>query len=472
MAKAGVNTAEGTTIDDGARRCRAARPALGLALLLGLSLTGGACGAPPRPAPAVQPVARATPGLTDAQLLDEVQRQTFRYFWDFGHPVSGLSRDRSHDPSPDGGDVVTSGGSGFGVMAIVIATERGWISRTEALERLLKMTAFLQKAERHHGVFPHWLHGATGRTIPFGEGDDGGDIVETAYLFEGLLTARQYFARPDSAEAALRERIDTMWREVDWTAHVVPGEPALAWLRPASTVPAAGGGVSGWNEALVTYVLAAGAPVHAIDTTHYHRGWARDGDMRSNRTFYGIRLPLGPDYGGPLFFEHYSFLGIDPRGLRDRYADYWEQCVNHTLINREYCVRNPKGFRGYGAGAWGLTASDVKDGYAANSPTEDSGTITPSAALSSFPYTPRYSMQALRHFHDDMGDRLWSEYGFVDAFDETHGWTAKSHLAIDQGPIVVMIENYRTRLPWKLFMSCPEVQTGLRRLGFTSPWLR
>lgn len=476
MAKVASGTADGdteaaTTTEPVARGPWRLRAAWLPVILVGALACNVSCVSQGRPA-AQRPAARVEIGLSDAQLLDRVQQQTFRYFWDFAHPVSGLAYDRIESAPPGDDAPCTSGGTGFGVMAIVIATERGWIGRAEAIERLLRMTAFLEKAERHHGVFPHWLHGSTGRTIPFGDDDDGGDIVETAYLFQGLLTARQFFTRPDSAETELRRRIGSLWQDVDWTAHVAPGEPALAWLRSPKRGFAEGGGVSGWNEALITYVLAAGSPTHPIDTTLYHRGWARDGAMRSGREFYGIRLPLGPDYGGPLFFEHYSFMGLDPRGLTDRYADYWEQCVNHTRINREYCVRNPKGFRGYGPDSWGLTASDVKDGYAANSPTEDTGTITPSAALSSFPYTPRESMRAMRHFHDVKGAQLWKDCGFVDAFDETRGWTAASHLAIDQGPIIVMIENHRTRLPWKLFMSCPEVQDGLRRLGFRSPWLR
>lgn len=470
MRDEGANAA-GTTTERVTRGMRSLRAAGLIVLFAGMAVCSGACAAPRRTAAVHHTAARVETGLSDTQLLERVQRQTFRYFWDFAHPVSGLAYDRIESGPPADPAPCTSGGTGFGVMTIVIASERGWVGRAEALERLVRIVAFLEKAERHHGVFPHWLNGATGRTIRFGDDDDGGDIVETAYLFEGLLTARQYFSGPDSTEADLRRRIDALWRDVDWTAHVAPGQPALQWLRSPNRDFVADGGVSGWNEALVTYVLAAGSPTHPIDTTLYHRGWARDGDMRSNREFYGIRLPMGPDYGGPLFFEHYSFLGLDPRGLTDRYADYWEQCVNHTRINREYCVRNPKGFRGYGPDSWGLTASDVKDGYAANSPTEDSGTITPSAALSSFPYTPAFSMQAMRHFHDVKGDQLWKDCGFVDAFDETHGWVAPSHLAIDQGPIVVMIENHRTQLPWKLFMSCPEVQLGLRRLGFRSPWL-
>ena len=201
--------------------------------------------------------------------------------------------------------------------------------------------------------------------------------------------------------------------------------------------------IRGWNECLLTYVLAASAPRYPIDPDVYHRGWAEGRNFKNGREFYGIRLPLGPDYGGPLFFAHYSFLGLDPRGLKDRYADYWMQNVNHALINREHCIRNPHGFKGYGPDCWGLTSSDDHQGYGGHSPERDLGVIAPTAALSSFPYTPEPSMRALRYFHHRLGDRIWGEYGFVDAFSEAHDWYAGSHLAIDQGPIVVMIENYR-----------------------------
>ena len=446
-----------------------------LVLMVGASAPGLARAPSPSPpahatVQAPRPVAPAR--LTDAQLLDLAQRQTFRYFWDFAHPASGLARERSNTTREYGNEVVTTGGSGFGVMAIVVATERGWITRRQGLGRMLQITSFLEKADRFHGVYPHWMNGATGRTVPFSRLDDGGDIVETAYLFEGLLTARQYFRRSDPGEAELRRRIEGMWRAVEWTWHVQPGQPALMWNRSPKHGFAVGAGVAGWNEALVTYVLAAGSPTHPIDAALYHRGWARNGAMRNGRTYYGYRLPLGPAYGGPLFFAHYSFLGLDPHGLVDRYADYWEQNVNQTLIDREHCVQNPKHFKGYGAGAWGMTSSDDGNGYDHHSPTADDGVLSPTAALSSFPYTPVYSMQALRHMHDDLGSRLWGEYGFVDAWNESNGWVAHSYLAIDEGPIVGMIENHRTGLLWRLFMSCPEVQSGLRRLGFRSPYLR
>ncbi len=429
--------------------------------------------AAPEPAPAAPhapPAVTPRPGTADEALLDEVQRRTFRYFWDFAHTASGLARERSN-VTTYGPEVVTTGGSGMGVMAIVVAVERGWITRAQAVERLLQVTGFLARADRYHGVFPHWMDGATGRTIPFSRLDDGGDIVETAYLFEGLLTARQYFNRPARTETELRRRIDALWREVDWTWHVKPGGRALWWNRSPRHGFAIAARVSGWNEALVAYVLAAASPTHAIGRDVSHHGWARDGAMRNGRAFFGIRLPLGPDEGGPLFFEHYSFMGLDPRGLSDRYADYWEQCVNHTLINYEHCARNPQAFAGYGADAWGLTSSDDPRGYARHSPDHDDGVITPSAALSSMPFTPEHSLRALRHFRTAMDGRLWGEDGLRDAYAPATGWIAPSYLAIDQGPIVVMIENYRSGLPWRLFMSCPEVRHGLAKLGFRSPYL-
>ncbi len=167
-----------------------------------------------------------------------------------------------------------------------------------------------------------------------------------------------------------------------------------------------------------------------------------------------------------LYFTHYSFLGLDPRNLQDDLANYWEQNVNHTLINRAYCIDNPKNFIGYCDDSWGLTASDNPWGYNAHSPTNDLGVVTPTAAISSIPYTPVESMNAIRHFYYILGDKLWGDYGFYDAFNITEGWWANSYIAIDQGPIICMIENYRTNLLWDLFMSCPEVRNGLDKLGF------
>jgi hypothetical protein len=189
--------------------------------------------------------------------------------------------------------------------------------------------------------------------------------------------------------------------------------------------------------------------------------------MKNGKKFYDITLPLGSDYGGPLFFAHYSFMGLDPRNLSDAYADYWEQNVAHAKINHAYCKANPKGHYGYSERCWGLTASDIQNGYTASSPTNDKGTIAPTAALASMPYTPQESMKALEYFYYVLGDRLFKEYGFVDSFSLEKRWFASSYIAIDQGPIVVMIENHRTGLLWDNFMKNEDVQKGLKKLGFT-----
>ncbi len=411
-------------------------------------------------------------GLSDSALLDVVQRQTFRYFWDFAHPVSGMARERSNNTFGYGDEVVTSGGTGFGVMATIVAVERGWITRDTAAKFLLKMVKFLAKAEAYHGVFPHWLDGETGKTIPFSRKDDGADLVETSYLFQGLLCVRQYFNENNNIERELRNRINWLWNDIEWDWFTRGGQEVLYWHWSPNNDWAMNFPVRGFNECLIMYILAASGENHPVSADVYHRGWVQSDFFKNGKEFYGYKLPLGFDYGGPLFFSHYSFLGLDPRGLSDRYANYWEQNQNHTLINRAYCLDNPNKFKGYGENCWGLTASDNHEGYNAHSPTNDLGVITPTAALSAFPYTPEYSMQALRHFYYDLGDKIWGEYGFVDAFNETKNWYAKSYLAIDEGPIVVMIENYRSGLLWKLFMSCPEIQQGLKKLDFQSPYYK
>jgi len=424
------------------------------------------------PAPPTFNPADRPKNLSDTALLELVEKQTFRYFWEFGHPVSGMARERSNEAYEYGNEVVTTGGTGFGVMAMIVAAERKWQPRDSVAGRLLKMVKFLAKADHYHGVFPHWLNGATGKTIPFSRKDDGGDLVETSFLFQGLLCVRQYFNGDNEIERQLRNRITWLWNDVEWDWHTRDGRNVLYWHWSPNNGWSMDFELRGYNEALITYVLAASSPRYSISPEPYHKGWAMSNFFKNGKEFYNLKLPLGFDYGGPLFFTHYSFVGLNPKGLQDRYANYWEQNVNHSLINYRYCVDNPKKFKGYGEDCWGLTASDTYNGYNAHSPTNDFGTITPTAALSSFPYTPEQSMKAVRHFYDDLGDKIWSEYGFVDAFNESQNWYAQSHLAIDQGPIIVMIENYRTGLLWNLFMSVPEVQAGLKKLDFKSPAMK
>jgi hypothetical protein len=401
------------------------------------------------------------PQISQEELLTKVTEQTFKYFWDFGHPVSGLARERNTS-----GETVTIGGSGFGVMSIIVGIERGFITREQGVARLQTIVDFLSSADRFHGVWPHWMNGTTGETIPFSQFDDGADLVETSFMIQALLTARQYLNPQEPTEQAIITVINQLYDEVEWTWFTKGGEEILYWHWSPNYDWEMNLPVRGWNESLIVYVLAASSNTFPIDKTVYDAGWARNGGIQNGREFYGINLPLGEDRGGPLFFAHYSFLGLDPRNLSDAYAHYFEQNRSHTLINRAYCVNNPGNYVGYSEQSWGLTASDNNEGYSAHSPNNDLGVITPTAALSSMPYTPEESIEVMNFLYYQLGDRMWGPYGFYDAYNPTAGWYADSYLAIDQGPIICMIENYRTGLLWNLFMSAPEVQNGLQKLGF------
>ncbi|MDA3942183.1 MAG: Ig-like domain-containing protein [Bacteroidetes bacterium] len=403
------------------------------------------------------------PPLTDEELLDEVQLKTFRYFWDHAHPVSGLARERLNS-----GETVTIGGSGFGVMAILAGIERGFISRSDGVSRLSTITNFLAEADRFHGVWPHWMNGSTGRTIAFSNMDDGGDLVETSFMAAGLIAARQYLHAANNTELAVINTINALLQSIEWSWYTRDGQNRLYWHWSPNNGWAMNMPIRGYNEALITYIMAASSDTYPIEAEVYHQGWAQSGAIVNGNDYYNINLPLGFAYGGPLFFAHYSFLGLNPRGLSDAYANYWTQNVNHSLINRQHCIENPNQFTGYSADCWGLTASDEPDGYGVHEPTRDNGVITPTAALSSMPYTPEESMAALRHFYFVLGDKLWGEYGFYDAFSPEEGWWSDAYLAIDQGPIVVMIENHRSNLIWDLFMSAPETQNAMNKLGFSS----
>ena len=407
------------------------------------------------------------PQITDQELLTLVQKQTFKYFWDFGHPTSGMARERNTS-----GDVVTTGGSGFGIMSILVGIERGFISRTDGLNRIVKITSFLKNnCTRYHGAFSHWINGATGATVPFSVNDNGADLVETSYMMQGLLCARQYFDGLDATETSLRSDINTLWSGVEWSWFRQPNnQEVLYWHWSPDQLWAINMPIHGWNEALITYVLAASSPGFSIPKSVYDNGWAVTGQIKNGQTFYGTVLPLGPSMGGPLFFAHYSFLGINPTSLTDLYANYLTQNAAHSKINYNYCLNNPLNYNGYSKDCWGLTASDDNiSGYAAHAPGNDLGIISPTAAISSLPFTPTESLAAIRFFYYKLGDKIWGNYGFTDAFNLTNIWFANSYLAIDQGPQIVMIENYRTGLLWKLFMSSPEIKTGMKNLGFQSP---
>lgn len=416
------------------------------------------------PSPVVSATSRA---MTDSDLLSSIQEATFRYFWDWGHPVSGLARERNTSR-----DVCTTGGTGFGLMAIMVAADRRFVSRQEAAERILKTVTFLQeKAVRYHGAWSHWLNGRTGKTVPFSKFDDGGDLVETSFLIEGMLTVREYFDSPtNSVECELRKRITELWRGVDWNWYLrTPGGRKLYWHWSPRHGWKKNHAIGGhFNECMITYLLAIASPTHPIPAACYYEGWVGDSRRYANgHEYYGLKQWVGWPLGGPLFFTHYSFLGFDPRGKRDRFCSYFENNRNISLIQWAYCRENPNGFEGYSGLGWGLTASDDPDGYLAHAPERrDNGTLTPTAALSAMPYTPRRSLATLKHFYYTYGDRLWGEFGFHDAFNPTRNWFARSYLAIDQGPIVCMIENYRTGLCWRMFMANPEIKPMLDAIGW------
>ena len=405
------------------------------AAVAALALAGVVAGCAQRPA--------AT--LSDEALLDSVERRTFDYFWSGAEPNSGLACERINMDGiyPENDEtVVTTGGSGFGILALIAGMERGYVTREQGIERFERIVSFLERADRFHGAWPHWIEGRTGRVKPFGKKDNGGDLVETAFLVQGLLAAHQYFAQGNEREQALAQRIDTLWRGVEWSWYR-NGQNVLYWH---------------WSP---EYGWEMNFAVHGFNE-HEVEG-------------YRLRLRYQGVEAGPLFWAHYSFLGLDPRGLRDDYCeDYFGEMRDYSLINRAYCIRNPRHYKGYGKDCWGLTASYSTAGYAAHAPVEreDRGVIAPTAALSSIVYTPEESMDVMRYLYGPLHEKVWGPYGFYDAFSQTDDWYPQKYLAIDQGPIAVMIENHRSELLWRLFMSHPDVQNGLRKLGFDSPVLQ
>jgi hypothetical protein len=406
----------------------------------------------------------STREFTDDEMLDMVQEYTFRYFWNFAHPASGMARERNTS-----GNTVTTGGTGFGIMAILVGIERGFITRDQGIARMQKILDFLESADRFHGAWPHWLDGNTGNVIPFSTYDNGGDLVETGFLVQGLLAARQYFNMENTEEKSIVQKITSLWEDVEWDWYRKNESDVLYWHWSPNYQWQMNMQIRGWNEAAIIYMLAIASPTHGIPASLWHIGWAGTSNYLNGKTFYGYKLDVGWDKGGPLFFAHYSFLGFDPRQKHDAYANYFNNNQSHTLINRAYCIQNPLGFAGYGENCWGLTASDDPDGYLAHEPASgrDNGTITPTAALSSMPYTPEESMNALKYLYRELGNKIWGPMGFHDAFNEQCSWYASSYLAIDQGPIIDMIENYRSSLLWNNFMANNEIGPMLDAIGFT-----
>lgn len=447
--------------------------------LLGLTLVLYGCSnnstsEPFNPVPVDDGPVAATP-LTDEEIMDLTQRETFKYFWNFAHPTSGAAKERYHPSNPTlDQNIVTTGGTGFGLMAIIVGIERGYISRAEGVARFQTLVSYLETANRFHGAWPHWLDGNSGNVIPFSPQDNGGDLVETAFLVQGLICVKEYFKNGSTEEMALANKADVLWKGVEWNWYT-QGQNALFWHWSPNFGFDINLKLRGYNETLMTYVLAAASPDHAITMEAYTDGWANNGAIVSANTQYGLPLILNhagsPQFGGPLFFAHYSYLGLNPTNLSDQYANYWDVNFNHTTINYQYCVVNPQNHTDYGPNCWGLTASysrnpDGTIGYNAHRPGNDPGIISPTAAISSIPYTPEKSLAAM-HFFYSKKDILLGPAGFYDAFSpDNNYWVANAYLAIDQGPQIIMIENHRTGLLWNLFMQNEDVQNGLDILGF------
>jgi len=424
----------------------------------------------------------STKQMTDDELLSMLQEECFRYYWEGAHPKAGMTLENI----PGDDRIVATGASGFGIMALIVGVDRGFITREQGLDRLTKITTFLKNAPRYHGVWSHFMDGNTGKSLPvFDMFENAGDLVETAFLMEGLLAARQYFHGPSVREKALYENISQLWNTVEWDWYRrSPQGDALYWHWSPDFSWHINHRITGFNEAQIIYLLAIASPTHGVPAELYYTGWAgeskaavdyrkgwsnsEDGDRYVNgHTYDGIKLDVGVGSGGPLFFAHYSYMGFDPH-FSDRYTNYFENNRNLALINRAYCVANPKHYKGYGENCWGLTASDGSSGYGAHAPDlqDDDGTMTPTGALASFPYTPEASMAALKHFYRDLGDPLWDVYGPRDAFDLETNWYSPIYMGLNQAPITVMIENYRTGLIWRLFVSNPEIKLMLDRVGF------
>ena len=426
--------------------------------------------------------AAATREMSDAELLTMLQESAFQYYWEGAEPNSGMA----YENLPGDDRIVATGASGFGIEALIVGVERHFITRDQGLERLTRIVNFLEHAQRYHGAWPHFMDGATGRTLPlFGMFDDGGDLVETSFMIQGLLTAREYFKGGSARERDLRRRITALWETVEWDWYRGgPDRAFLYWHWSPQWSFQIQHPLIGFNEVMVTYLLAIASPTHGVPGELYYSGWASqssraleyrqassrsaDGNHYANgHSYFGIKLDVGGGTGGPLFFTHYSFMGFDPHSLHDRYtASYNDNNRNIALINRAWCIANPKNFTGYGANAWGLTASDGPLGYAVPSPDEvnDKGTIALTGALASFPYTPEASMAAFKHFYRDLGSELWDVYGPRDAFNASLNWVSPIYMGLNQAPIVVMVENYRTGLPWKTFMANPEISRMQQKL--------
>lgn len=416
--------------------------------------------------------------MTDEELLTMVHEATFRYYWEGAEDISGLSRENI----PGRSNMIATGASGFAIMGIISGVERGFITRGQAVERMKKIVSFLDRADTFHGAYAHFIDGPSGKVEPFfGKRDNGADLVETSFLFQGLLAARQYFDRDTNDEKNVRDTITKLWENIEWDwFKKTKDSKYLYWHWSPDQGWVINHKLIGWNETMITYLLAIASPTHGVSPEMYYTGWASqdayaqeyregwgrtgEGKMYSNgNTYYGIKLDVGVNKGGPLFFTQFSYMGFDPRGIKDKYVttDYYDVLKNMATISYRYSLENPKGQKGYGPDCWGISVCENPWGsygaYEAMEHSED-GTMSPAGALGQFPYTPKESMDALRNYYRNYGSFLWGEYGFRDAFNLNENWCSSIYMGLNQGAITVMMENYRSQTIWRYFMMDPDIQ--------------
>jgi hypothetical protein len=406
----------------------------------------------------------ATPHvLDDGAFLDLVQHTAFDYFWYETNPQNGLVKDRSSYTS-----LSSIAAVGFGLSALTVGIDRGWISREVGRARVLTTLTFLWNsphgpeadATGYNGFYYHFLDMQTGRR----DGDTELSTIDTALLLGGVLHVQEYFDQLDATEARIRTLADALYRRVDWPwMQVRSVKLCHGWKPETGFLPHDWGG---YNEAMILYLLALGSPTFPISPQAW-TAWTSSYDWQ---THYGQAFVVFP----PLFGHQYSHVWVDFRNIQDTYMrakglDYFENSRRATLANRAYAIANPHGWADYGENVWGLTASDIPSSYSARGappPERDDGTITPTAAGGSFAFTPHESLAALRHMYATYRTQIWGPYGFKDAFNPSMKWFATDYLGIDQGPIVLMIENYRSGRIWHVFMQHPAIQRGLEHAGF------
>ena len=410
---------------------------------------------------------RSAPALTTEALLDTLQHTAFDYFWNEANPTNGLIKDRSTLSSP-----CSIASLGFGLSAICIGIDHGWVSRDDGRARIRTALQTLWTKPQgnalsgtigYKGLYYHFLDmpGAL-RTW-----DCELSTIDTALLFAGIIDAKQYFDTADPVDVEVRALADSIYYRADWEFMRNFAPSIYMGWKPGTGFSTFGQWI-GYNEAMILFILALGSPTHPVPATTW-TAWTSGYNWS---TQYGQTYVIFP----PLFGHQYSHCWIDFRSIYDTYManrgiTYFENSRRATLAQRAYCIANPSGRVGYGANQWGLTASDGPTGYNARGapPSQnDDGTISPTAVGGAVPFAPEVAIPALHHLYDTYGPQLFSTYGFRDAFNLTVNpdWYDTDYIGIDQGPIIVMIENYRTGKVWQRFMANPDIQRGLQRAGF------